>query len=206
MDVAKHLQVHTEPGTHCLTDKQCSTLAFPEDRDNPCCCVKQDRNDLLNAQWVKGIFKGCKFGVGAFCPPCPCRVLCACRGCGLCSTSPASCPACLLLFNKTDTLNATTSDPANGSVCFGSVYGSQQCGGCWNSHQMNFQAALAGNNMRSRWASCEAQGNEGWNLFLKGLLVPTPLICARQLPDAGSMLAGIFSYTTLLLMKRVIPS
>lgn len=35
MDVAKHLQVHTEPGTHCLTDKQCSTLAFPEDGTIP---------------------------------------------------------------------------------------------------------------------------------------------------------------------------
>lgn len=71
---------------------------------------------------------------------------------------------------------------------------------------MNFQAALAGNNVRSRWASYEAQGNQGWKLFLKGLLLLTPLICARQLPDAGSMLAGTFSCTTLLLMKQVIPS
>lgn len=30
-NVAKHLQVHTESGTCCLTDKQCSILTFPEE-------------------------------------------------------------------------------------------------------------------------------------------------------------------------------
>lgn len=46
MDIAKYLQVHKVPSTHCLADKQGSTLEFPEDGDNPCCCVKQDRNDM----------------------------------------------------------------------------------------------------------------------------------------------------------------
>lgn len=46
MDIAKHLQVHKVPRTHCLADKQGSTLEFPEDGDNPYCCVKQDRNDM----------------------------------------------------------------------------------------------------------------------------------------------------------------
>lgn len=31
-NVAKQLQIHTESGTHCLIDKQCSTLTFPEHR------------------------------------------------------------------------------------------------------------------------------------------------------------------------------
>lgn len=60
--------------------------------------VTQDRNDFLNAQ-VKGIFKGCKFGVAAvLVVPAGSCVLTGVVGS---APPPSPCPVCLLLFNKT---------------------------------------------------------------------------------------------------------
>jgi len=94
MDMAKHLQAHRVPSTHCLADNQGSNLEFPEDRDDP-----YHRTGMST---FKGIFRDCKIWVWRLlfslqCPAleCFCVLMVTARSA---YASPASCMACLLLF------------------------------------------------------------------------------------------------------------
>lgn len=134
MDLAKHLQVHSVPSTHCWVNEQGSTLEFTEAGDNPSCFVKQDRTDMPSR--LKASLEVANLGLEAAVHPVP-AMSCV-------RAFPALLPPLRVCFALKYTLNPVTSNPANRSVGFGC------CACVRNSHQMNFQAALVGKNMRSR--------------------------------------------------------